>query len=63
MEICKKTIENIKNELFATFLKTRNVWDIKRSKDTFNPKTTWFDSKYSANNYGVQIFNKYPTKQ
>ncbi|EMZ39146.1 site-specific DNA-methyltransferase [Helicobacter bilis] len=53
----RQTIENIKNELFATFLKTRNVWDIKRSKDTFNPKTTWFDSKYSANNYGVQILN------
>ncbi len=53
----KQTIESIKNELFATFLKTRNVWDIKRGKDTFNPKTTWFDSKYSANNYGVQILN------
>ena len=53
----RQTIETIKHELFATLIKGRNIWDIKRVKNTFRPKTAWFDSKYSANNYGVQILN------
>lgn len=53
----RQTIEAIKHELFATLIKGRNIWDIKRVKNTFRPKTAWFDSKYSANNYGVQILN------
>ncbi|HIV48948.1 MAG TPA: site-specific DNA-methyltransferase [Candidatus Helicobacter avicola] len=53
----RQSIESIQDELFASFVKNRGIWDIKRNKNLFRPKTCWTDSKYSANNYGVQILN------
>lgn len=53
----RQTVEDIKNELSVKFIKKRKVWDIERTKDTFNFKTTWSDSKYFANNHGTQPLN------
>lgn len=53
----RQTIEDIKDELEAVLIRGRNVWDIKRHKDTFNYKTVWNDTKYFANNYGTQPLN------
>lgn len=53
----RQTVEAIKDELSVKFIKKRKVWDIERTKDTFNFKTTWSDSKYFANNHGTQPLN------
>jgi adenine-specific DNA-methyltransferase len=53
----RQTVESIKNELSVSYIKNRNVFDIKRTKTTFNFKTVWSDSKYFANNQGTQILN------
>ncbi len=53
----RQTVESIKDELKAHFIRGRNVWDIKREKNKFNYKTVWTDSKYSANNHGTQLLN------
>ncbi len=54
----RHTVENIKNELNAKYIKSRKVWDVVRNKNKFNFKTVWDDSKYFANNYGTQLLNK-----
>lgn len=54
----RQTVDEIKNELKVHYLKSRNVFDIKRIKNKFNYKTVWTDSKYSANNHGTQLLNK-----
>lgn len=54
----RDTIESIKDQLYAEFIKNRSVWDIKRLKKTFNYKTVWQHAKYSANNYGTQVLNR-----
>ncbi|MFA5106762.1 MAG: DNA methyltransferase [Patescibacteria group bacterium] len=54
----RHTVESIRDELQAILLKRRGVWDIKRTKNRFNYKTVWTDSKYSANNYGTQLLNQ-----
>ena len=59
----RQTVETIKNELFAKFIKGRNVWDIQRTKNKFNYKTVWTDKKYFANNYGTQPLNQMFGKQ
>lgn len=56
-KFARQTVESIKDELSVKFLKKRQVWDIERTKDTFNFKTVWSDSKYFANNHGTQILN------
>ena len=53
----RQTVESIQSELDAHYIKKRGVWDIKRTKDKFNFKTVWTDSKYSANNHGTQLLN------
>jgi len=53
----RQTVETVKDQLRVKFLKKREVWDIERSKNTFNFKTVWSDSKYSANNHGTQLLN------
>ena len=53
----RHNVERIKGELIPHFIKSRKVWDIKRSKNTFNFKTVWTDAKYSANNHGTQLLN------
>ena len=53
----RQTVEAIKEQLSVKFLKKRQVWDVERTKDTFNFKTVWSDSKYFANNHGTQILN------
>ena len=53
----RQTVESIESELHIKFIKKRNVWDIERHKNTFNFKTLWKNSKYSANNHGTQILN------
>ncbi len=54
----RNTVEEIKDELKVHYLKSRNIFDIKRFKNSFNYKTVWTDSKYSANNHGTQLLNK-----
>lgn len=54
----RHTVESIKNELRAKYIKGRKVWDIIRLKNKFNYKTVWIDPKYSSNNYGTQLLNK-----
>jgi adenine-specific DNA-methyltransferase len=54
----RQTVEDIQKELQAKFIKQRKVWDITRSKNKFNYKTVWNDTRYFANNYGTQILNK-----
>ncbi|MDD2229493.1 MAG: DNA methyltransferase [Candidatus Cloacimonetes bacterium] len=54
----RHTIESIKDELIVHYLKQRDTYDIKRKKKTFNYKSCWTDSKYSANNHGTQILNQ-----
>lgn len=53
----RQTVEGIKEELRAKYIQQRGVWDIERVKNTFNFKTLWFGSKYSANNHGTQLLN------
>ena len=53
----RSTVEKISNQLFPHFLQSKNVWDIKRRKNTFNFKTVWTDAKYSGNNHGTQLLN------
>jgi adenine-specific DNA-methyltransferase len=54
----RQTVETIQSELRVKFIRNRAVWDIERIKNTFNYKTVWSESKYSANNYGTQILNQ-----
>jgi adenine-specific DNA-methyltransferase len=54
----RQTVEKIKDELEVKFIKGRKVYDIIRSKNKFNFKTVWTDSKYSANNHGTQLLNQ-----
>jgi len=54
----RQTVDEIRGELFAHFLKDRKVWDIKREKNRFNFKTVWSDAKYSSNNHGSQLLNR-----
>ena len=54
----RQTVEEIQKELLPKYLKQRKVWDITRSKNKFNYKTVWNDTRYFANNYGTQILNK-----
>lgn len=53
----RQSVESIKDELFATFIRNRNIWDIQRRKNVFNYKTVWSDTKFFANNYGTQPLN------
>jgi len=53
----RNTVESIKSELKVHYLKKREVFDIKRLKKTFNFKSNWTDSRYSANNHGTQLLN------
>ncbi|CAA9892108.1 Type III restriction-modification system methylation subunit [Candidatus Methylobacter favarea] len=53
----RNTVESIKHELRAHRLEKRDVWDIKRLKKTFNYKSNWVDTRYSANNHGTQLLN------
>lgn len=53
----RDTVESIKEELQVNYIKQRGVYDIKRLKKTFNFKSNWVDSKYSANNHGTQLLN------
>lgn len=53
----RQTIDQIKDELFVSFINKRNVYDIKRAKTEFNYKTVWTSSEYFANNHGTQILN------
>lgn len=54
----RQTVDVIASELRVKYIKARKVYDIIRIKNTFNYKTVWTDSKYSANNYGTQLLNK-----
>jgi adenine-specific DNA-methyltransferase len=54
----RQTVESIKDELEVKFIKNRKVYDIIRNKNSFNYKTVWTDSKYSANNHGTQLLNQ-----
>lgn len=54
----RQSVESIKNELFPKYLSARKVWDIQRSKNKFNYKSVWTDTRYFANNYGTQPLNK-----
>lgn len=54
----RQTVESIKTELEVKFIKNRGVYDVIRNKNTFNYKTVWTDSKYSANNHGTQLLNQ-----
>lgn len=59
----RQTVEDIKDELIVNYLPQRNVYDIQRVKNKFNFKTSWNDSKYSANNHGTQILNNIMGKE
>ncbi len=59
----RNTVEKIRGELGLKFINGRKVWDIERSKNKFNFKTVWTDSKYSANNHGTQLLNNILGKQ
>ncbi len=54
----RQTVESIAKELTVKYIKARNVFDIVRTKNQFNYKTVWTDSRYSANNHGTQLLNK-----
>lgn len=54
----RQTVESIKDELEVKYIKNRKMYDIIRNKNTFNYKTVWTDSKYSANNQGTQLLNQ-----
>ena len=53
----RHTVDQVKGELKAHWLKKREVWDIKRLKKRFNFKTVWSGARYSANNHGTQLLN------
>ena len=48
---------------FALNNKSRDIWDVIRTKTNFNFKTVWFDKKYSANSYGSKLLNNIMGKQ
>ncbi len=54
----RQTVQDVRGELRAKYIKARGVWDIIRIKNKFNFKTVWTDSKYSANNHGTQLLNQ-----
>jgi adenine-specific DNA-methyltransferase len=54
----RNTVESILDELEAKFDRNNNKWDIIRTKKTFNYKTVWTGSKYSANSYGSRLLNE-----
>jgi adenine-specific DNA-methyltransferase len=54
----RQTVEAITKELSVKHIRARNVYDIVRTKNKFNFKTVWTDSKYSANNQGTQLLNR-----
>lgn len=53
----RHTVDKVRGELKVSYIKNRNVYDIKRLKKTFNYKSNWTSAIYSANNYGTQILN------
>ena len=54
----RQSVESIQDQLQVKYVKNRKVFDIIRLKNTFNYKTVWTDSKYSANNHGTQLLNQ-----
>ena len=54
----RQTVESVVEELTVKHIRARDVYDIVRTKNWFNYKTVWTDSKYSANNHGTQLLNK-----
>ena len=54
----RDTVESILEELEPVYDKDKGTWDIIRTKEKFNYKTVWWDSRYSANSYGSRILNE-----
>ena len=51
----RKNVESIRGELTAQYNKSRDIWDVIRTKTVFNHKTVWDEKKYSANSYGSKL--------
>jgi len=59
----RDSVETILDELKVEYNKNRRIWDIIRTKQSFNYKTVWTDKKYSANSYGSKLLNGILGKQ
>ena len=53
----RNTVEEIIDELEVQYNDRRKIFDIIRTKATFNYKTVWTDKKYNANTYGSKLLN------
>jgi len=53
----RNSVENIIDELRVEYNKSREIYDIIRTKSNFNYKTVWADKKYSSNSYGAKLLN------
>ena len=53
----RNSVESIIDELNVEYNKSRDIWDVIRTKAKFNYKTVWTDKKYSANNNGAKLLN------
>lgn len=53
----RDTVESIENELTATFVPNKGIWDIIRKKSRFRYKSLWMDKRYSANSWGSVVLN------
>jgi adenine-specific DNA-methyltransferase len=53
----RQTVESIKHELSVKHNSNRDIYDIIRTKKSFNPKTTWTGKKYNSNIYGSKVLN------
>jgi len=51
----RQTVESIFDELTVEYNRSRNIYDVIRTKHVFNFKTAWTDKKYSANSYGSKL--------
>ncbi len=53
----RNSVEDIIDELSIEHNKSRDIWDVIRTKSKFNYKTVWTDKKYSANSNGTKLLN------
>ena len=53
----RHSVEKIKDELTVQYNTKREIWDIIRTKTSFNHKTVWSDKEYNSNIYGSKLLN------
>lgn len=53
----RQSVESIKGELHVEYNSSRGIYDVIRTKKSFNPKTAWTQKKYNSNTHGSKFLN------